>query len=166
MLSAAATSDIHFMAVEDLLHPPPQSLSPYLSFTIHCTHDAMTIHFRKQKTKNKSDPDWPLLARTTRPAQWLQEDRLYRSAWRKCWLKCLCGFVYMMLLPGFLFLLLLYFGRSVMLVIFNLPWFQSSASFISTGWGLNPCHCLQICVHIEIEVFLLRPPVWKAPCRW
>ncbi len=52
-------------------------------------------------------------------------------------------------------------GRSVMLVISNLLWFQSSTSCISTVWGLNSCHwhcvrvyilrvcvreCMQVCV--------------------
>lgn len=41
--SAVDTSDIHFMAVEDLLHPLAQS--PSVAFTIRCTHDAITIHF-------------------------------------------------------------------------------------------------------------------------
>lgn len=58
--SAAATSDINFMAVEDLQHPLPQSRSLYFSFTIHCT-DVITIHFREKPTKkprkNKSDAD-------------------------------------------------------------------------------------------------------------
>lgn len=51
VLSVAATSDMNFPAVEDLLHPPPQS--PSLSFAIHCTHDAITTHFNtKQITSN------------------------------------------------------------------------------------------------------------------
>lgn len=52
VLSGAATSDINFMAVEDLLHPLPQSPPPSLPFTIHCAHDAITIHFSTEQIKS------------------------------------------------------------------------------------------------------------------
>lgn len=94
-LSAAATSDIHFMAVEDLLHPLPQSPSPLLSFTIQLHLWCYYNSFQHKTNHIKLIA----LVRTTQPAEWLRRDRLYQSDRRKRWL-CVC--VCVLLLPGFL----------------------------------------------------------------
>lgn len=78
-----------------------------------------------------------------RAAEQLPENRLYRCTWRNSWLFCVCVCVCTILLPWVFSL-----GRSAMLVISNLLWFQSPASCISTVWGLNSCHWHRSVVYI------------------
>ena len=134
------------MAAEDLLHPLPHLQSPSLSFTIHCTHEAITIHFSAKQIRSNwlclSRQDDQLIGSVRRDFSGLTEGN---TDWICCVCVCACVRACVCVwcwLPGF----------SVMLVISNLLWSQC----ISTGWGLKSCHwhrvcecafkCMQVCV--------------------